>query len=856
MVATLADQLDAAAGGLERTAIALRALRRLPGVVVREWLEALEITGSGRGPDVERGGDGMVRIGMRNLGFAARALRKAPTFTLASVLLVALGVGTVTTAFTVVDHVLLRSLPYPAAERLAYLTNGSHNGATLRRLDDVDAFEHWTATAATSVNLTRRDGPPLRLRRIETTPSFFTLFGARPALGRLLVDADRDRVGIAVLTHSFWRDAFGADPDVVGSTMSIDGAPVEIVGVLSADFAHPSRLGEYADFYRPIDWSGPGLQEPGYHAHSVTARLAPGVTLAQANEQIDRVEAAVAEAFPDYYDDGPQDWPLVGLQETTVEDVRGSLYLLLGAVGLLLLVACANVAHLFLARGLSRSAEMSIRRAMGARPLNLVATLSAESVLVGLLGGLGGAALAAGALAFFRRWTVELPRGADVSLDLRVLSVCIGLATLTALVCGLFPAVRAVGRDVQDGLRAGARGMSGGRSVRAFRSGLVVFEVAVSLVLVASAGLLMRSFVSITEVDPGVEAAGVRMIPLNPTGIEEAEQYWRRMEPIREALLAVPGVASATYGIEAPFEWVGGDSCCWSNRMTPPDDAEANPIRISLHPISPDWFGTYGTQLVAGRVWDPAEVNASPAPVVISEAMAVRFFGSAESAVGRELDELRSGSIVVGVAEATRHYGLDQGHDYAVYLPIEAMPFPITRATFAVRLRDVPVDFARLAREAIWSVEPDLPVTEVASLQSWIDDSSATRRFGSFLFGAFGAVALLLAAAGLYGTLLYTVGQRRQELGIRLALGAGRGRIQNDVIRRGVVHAALGVAAGVAATVWVGRLLEAWLFGVTGTDAVTLATSAGVLFGTAVAASWLPAYRAGRTDPLETLKAE
>ncbi len=855
MARTLRDQIAAAPTAAGRVRVAWRAIRRLPGVLIAEWLDWLGITGPYRGPSTGREGDGMLSNLLRNLGFAGRALRKAPTFTAASILLVALGVGTVTTAFTVVDHVLLRALPYPAQERLAYLTNGSHNGPTLDRLDGVAGFDLWTAATGHSVNLTRPDGDPLRLRRIETTPAFFTMFGARPHLGRLLVDADRDDLGIAVLSWPFWRDAFGGDPEIVGTTMVIDGEPIEIVGVLAEDFVQPSVLGDGAHFYRPIDWSNPGLQEPGYHAHSVLARLAPGVSLEVANEQIDRVEASVAEAFPEYYDDGPQDWPLVGLHEVMVQDVRSGLLLLLGAVGLLLLVACANVAHLFLARGLSRGGEMSIRRAMRARTWSRVGQLSAESLLVGLLGGLGGAALAQGALVFFRRWTVELPRGLDVAVDLRVLAVCIGVATATAFVCGLLPALRAVGRDVQEGLR-GARGMTGSRRLGALRSGLIVFEVAISLVLVASAGLLMRSFLSVTAIDPGIEAEDVWVVPLNPTNVSSPEDYRNRMEPIRQAFLSIPGVTEASYGIEGPFEWVGGDRCCWSNRAPPPDEPEATPIRVFLHPVSEGFFATYGTELLAGTPWTRATATASPTPVVISEAMAIRFFGSAEAAVDREIPELRGGVVVAGVAEATKHYGLDQEHDYGVYIPIETLPFEIDRATFGLRFSDVPADLAGAIRRAVWSEEPNLPVTEVASLEAWIDDSSATRRFGSLLLGAFGIVALLLAAAGLYGTLLYAVGQRRQELGIRLALGAGRGRIQNDVIRRGVVHALLGVGAGVLLTLWAGRLLEAWLFGVTGTDALTLAGAAAVLFATAVAASWLPAYRAGRTDPLETLKAE
>lgn len=853
---TLRDQMEDARAGWPTTRVALRALRRLPGVLGAEWLEWTGMRRPGAGRSTPRDEEGMMGKGTRNLRFAMRALRKAPTFTLATVALVALGVGVVTTVFTVVDHVVLRPLPYPASERLVYLTNGSHNGATLDRLDDVQAFEVWTATSTATVNLTRADGDPLRLRRIETTPDFFTLFAGRPHLGRLLVDGDRNDIDLAVLSHGFWQDVFGADPDVVGTTMIIDGEPMEIVGVLSEDFVHPVRLGEPPHFYRPVDWSNPGLENPGYHAHSVSARLAPGVSLEQANQEMDRVEADVAAAFPDYYAEGAQDWPLVGLHDTTVRDVRDGLLLLLGAVGLLLLVACANVAHLFMARGLARAREMSIRRAMGARTCNLLGQLSAESLVVGLVGGIGGLLIARGGLAFFRRWTAELPRGSDVVLDMRVLLVSIALATLAAVVFGLVPAFRTMGRDVQDGLRSGGRGMSGSRSVRAFRSGLVVFEVALSLVLVASAGLLMRSFLSVTAIDPGVEAEDVWVVPLTPANVDTPDEYRTRMDAVLAELQGIPGVASASYGIEAPFQHVGGNKCCWGNRFQPPEEPEATPLRLDLHAVTEDFFETFGTELVAGSVWEALDARSEPRPVVVSEGLAVRAFGSAEAAVGRELPDVVGGAVVVGVAEPTRHYGLDQAHDHAVYVPMEGLPFPIPRATFALRVQGPSAGFARQVREAVWAAESDLPVPSVTPLKVWIDDSSATRRFGSVLFGAFGVVAILLAAAGLYGTLLYTVGQRRQELGIRLALGAGRMRIQNEVIRRGVLQAGVGVAGGALLAYFVGSLLESFLYGVSATDPLALGSAALVLFVTAVVASWFPAYRAGRTDALETLNAE
>ena len=467
---TLRDQVEAAPSAWARLDRTVRALWRLPGVIVAEWGEWLGISAAAGAARTRREGEGRVNDVVRGFGLAVRSLRKAPTFTAATILLMALGVGVVTTVFTIVDHVLFRPLPYPAAERLVYLTNGSHNGPTLERLDAVEVFDSWTATSSVDVNLWRVDGDPLRLSRMETTPAFFTLFAARPQLGRLIVDADRDRVDIAVLTHAFWRDVFGSDPGVVGTTMLIDGEPIEIVGVLSEEFVHPSRLEGQPHFYRPLEWSNPGFENPGYHAHSVTARLAAGVSLEQANQRIDRLEAEVAAAHPDYYSEGPQDWPLVSLHDTTVGYVRGSLLLLLGAVGLLLLDACVNVAHLFMARSLARTREMAVRRAMGAGTRNLLEQLTTESLVVGLAGGAGGLLIAKLVLTLLRRWTVELPRGADVTIDLRVFLVCFGLSALTALILGLLPAFRSVRGDLQAPLRAGGRGISGGR--RKERAGL------------------------------------------------------------------------------------------------------------------------------------------------------------------------------------------------------------------------------------------------------------------------------------------------------------------------------------------------------------------------------------------------
>ncbi len=861
---TFRDQLDDARPGWERTRIALRSWRRLLGVVVVEWID--EWGGAGRAhTNTRRRGRGSMGM-LRAIRHAVRGLRRAPSFTLTTVALVGIGIGTVTTVFTVVDDVLLRPLPYPAADRLTYLTNGSHNGATLRRLDDVEAFDLWTATSGTSVILTRPGAEPLQVRRVETTPSFFTLFGARPELGRLLVDGDRDAQDRVVLTHGAWTELWGADPAIVGSTIQVDGVGLEVVGVLSDDFVLPTMLvSDPVHMFRHLDWSNPSFDSPGYHAHSVVARLAPGAAMATADEQMELVAAAVAAAHPDYYDDGPQSWPLQSLHERTTQDVQSGLSLLFGAVALLLLVACANVAHLFMARGLTKAREVAIRRAMGARSGDILAGLAAESVVVGLVGGLLGLAFTWVTLSLVGTVTAQLPRGTTIALDPRALLFGVGLATSTALVFGMLPAMRTLAGDVQTTLRGMGRGVSGGRGVAAVRSGLVVGEVALSLVLVASAGLLMRSFLTVSARDPGVTSDGLYVLPLGPRNVETPDDYRFRMDAVAEALRQVPGVRSVSYGIEAPFEFTGGDSCCWSSRQTSigstgwaqgtEEGDGAQSIRLAMHPVTASHFVTFGTDLVGGQGWTDLEVGGGPFPFVVSESYAVRVFGSIEGALGQLLEEPMDARIV-GVAEETLHYGLDQPHDYALYMPIEALPFPINRASFGIRVDRASSGLGQRLREAVWSVEPDLPVPTLEPMDDWIARSSAARRLASLLLSAFGVVALVLAAAGLYGTLLYAVGQKRKELGIRMALGADRRSIESRVVLRGFVLAVIGSAAGAVIAWWLGRLLESFLFGVTATDPLALAGSALALLGTAVFASWLPARRAGRVDPLETLRAE
>jgi len=551
--------------------------------------------------------------------------------------------------------------------------------------------------------------------------------------------------------------------------------------------------------------------------------------------------------------------PASGLQEVTTRRVRTGLGLLLGAVTLLLAVACMNVAHLFLARGLARTREMAVRRALGADTLGLINQLLIESLVLGLAGGTVGLGLATlGVRGFVALNPTAMPGSGDVSLDVRVLAFAGAVSVITALAFGLLPALKSVRRDLTEELKGTSRTASAGRGASRLRSVLVIAEVATSLVLVTQAGLLLKSFINVHAVDPGFATDNVWTMPLTPTGYDEPADYVLAMTRIEDALAAVPGVVSASFGLTQPMEVTGTGRCCWSTR-TMVVNGVAHDTRIMLQPISGSYFETLKVPMIAGAMWSDSEATEEPWPGVLNEAFAIELFGSAERAVNQIVEVGGAGTPtrITGVTADVQHYGLDQDAPTSLYVPIEQIPFSISMAHMAVRLRaDAAEGIASTLREAVWQASPTLPVPTVRSMDEWIERSSASLRFDSVLFGSFGIMALLLAAAGLYGTLLYTVGQQRQELGIRLALGAGRGEVERRVVAQGLGLAAVGSIVGLAGSWVVVRFMESRLFNMEAMDPATLATAVAVLLTAAALASWLPARRAGRTDPLQTLKAE
>jgi predicted permease len=849
MTRTFAAMWERACESGGRVRIVLVAFGRIPLVTLAEWSDEL---GFPIRPEAI----------LRTTRQAVRGLGRAPAFSISAVLLLGLGVGAVTTIFTLVDHILLRPLPYPDAERLFVVENGSHSGQDWRSFQTMPSVERWVATSGDEVTLTG-EGEPVRLEEARVTREFFGVFGARPAVGRLFVDDDFVAADAVVLTFATWERLFGRDPGVVGRTLRIDDAPALVVGVADESFIPPMRARWSApDLWRPQNFADPMFGEMGYHTLSVVGVLRPGATLADAGAEAHAIAEERARAYPDFYtfDGGKtRDLPLVSLQEATVGDVRAGLGLLLGAVVMLLLVACANVAHLFMARGVGRAREMAVRRALGAGTRALSGQLLAESLVVALAGTAIGAALARLGLSAFLALAPEaLPRAEEVRLDARVLAFALATAALTALAFGMIPGLRVARRDPGDALRAGGRTASGDRAARALRGGLVVAEVALSLVLVTGAGLLLRSFQRLHDQPLGFRIDGVWTLPLRVAeparDPEQAPVLRARMEAIQDALAAVPGVRSATYGMTVPVEYTGGNTCCWRIDGGPPGNEKAQ--RVNMHPVGTEYAAVFAPRVLAGRWWSSDEAELEPVPATLNEPLAIALYGSAADAVGKTIVLHGQEHRVTGVIAADRHYGPDRDARPSAYVPWSSVPFPVPQAHMAVLVESVGDDLARQLSRAVWSVEPNVPVPTVRSMSSWVELATAGTRFESALFTAFGAVALLLAAGGLYGTMSYTVGLERRELGIRLALGARRRAIEARVVRRGLALAAAGAALGLAGAWGSGRLLEARLFGVEPRDPTTLASAAAVLLATAAVACWLPARRAAATDPLETLREE
>lgn len=797
----------------------------------------------------------------QELRFALRALRRRPAFALLVAGTLALGIGSTTAVFSVVNGVLLRPLPYPAPDRLALVwaydtqaepTRGSMSPPDVESLRDVGAIGAVEAWSSSTFTLTGGDAPT-RIEGARTTGSLLSVLGGEPILGRDLSHGDDvpDGPRVVVVGHGFWQDRLGADRDVVGRTLELDEEPYEIVGVMPPGFDYPDD----AALWVPAGVSPEGCGR-GCHIFQVVARLAEGTALTRAQGEVDGLAASLARAHPGT--NQFKGFQLEPLREYVVGEVRTGLWLLLGAVGGVLLIACANVANLLLVRASSRSTEVAVRSALGAGPRRMAGAILAESGLLAVVGGLGGIALAIGAVRVFRLVPPgTVPRMDQVAVDARVLLFALGLTGLVTLLFGLAPAL-ALGRG-SAGRRLGGAARSGDRREARSRALLLAAEVGLSVILLAGAGLFLRSLGALHGVDLGFDRTEVVRFTLDLPSARYAElsqisDFYRRLE---QRLADVPGVEAVGSAWDPPLG---------SGRIYGTVDVEGRPepepgeeTNASIRPMTPGFFDVLGLRLIRGRGIEASDLEHTAGVAVVNETFVAQNFPG-EDPMGRVFSvsahfgwRPEDGFRIVGVvADVRRTPTADPAP--AIYVP--HTQFGPERLAVHMRGRVGTEGLVDAARRIVTEMDPNLPLSRVETLGQAMARATGTTRFYLALVGGFAFLAVVLTGVGLFGVVSYLVARRTREIGVRVALGAGATRVRAMVVAQGLVPALWGVGIGVAITLVGGRVVESLLFGVRPRDPLVLVGVVALLVALTVLATLVPARRATRVDPVVALRAE
>jgi putative ABC transport system permease protein len=805
---------------------------------------------------------------LQNLRYAARSLRKSPTLTVAVVLTLAVCIAATTAVFSVVYAVLFRPLPFADPDGVLLVREvwrgmpGSMsvgNWADVRREDRL--FQHLVPMQGVSVNLAGSDQPE-NVAAARVGADFFALLGVAPALGRAFLPEEdrRGSDGVVVLSDGLWRRRFGADPAVVGRDVRIDGVPRRVIGVMprSLDYTLYDE-----ELWVPNAFTPEQLAEHDEHFLTVLGRLKPGVAPAQVRPELDQIGRGLRERFPQVNNE--RGLAAASLHEELVGEYRARLFILLGAVAFVLLIACANIANLLLARATARARETAIRAAIGAGRSHILRHALAESLLLAAAGGvLGVLAAYWGVAGLVAVGPADIPRLALARVDAPVLGFVVLLTLLCGLVFGLAPAARMAAQLPQDALKEGGRTGSGGRRDR-LRAALVVGEIALALVLLTGAGLLIRSSVALNGVDPGFDPAGVLVgrVSLPASGYAGAEQSVQAFERIAERLAQAPGVTAAGLVSSAPFEGASDNGLIPEGR--PLDIRSA--ISADMRLVTAGYFGAMGLRLRAGRTFTAEDRAGAPLVMVVNQTFA-RLAWPGQDPLGKRVACCEAGpdggpnwKTVVGVVADVRAEGLDQQAPPEFYLPIAQAPHAawqwIDRTmTLAARTRGEPTALAAAMRDAVGSVDRSLPVYSIGTMGDRRTASLASSRFSTMLLTVFGGIALLLAAIGVYGVISYGVTQRSQEIGIRVALGAGQARVLRLVVGHAAVLTGVGLLLGLGGSLLLSRAIGGLLFRVSPTDPPTLAAGVVVLALVALVAALLPAQRASRVDPATALRAD
>jgi putative ABC transport system permease protein len=797
---------------------------------------------------------------LHDLRFGLRTLRRAKAFTIAAVLTIAFGVGTNATLFAVIHSVMLRPLPFPDAGRLVRIfeTNLSRGwpqfSASCANVIDwqseARSFDPLAAARGRSINLTE-SGEPERIGGTATTSNLFTMLAARPALGRTF-GADDERPGappVAMITDGLWKRRFASDPAIVGKALILNGVPTTVVGVLPADFSWLAG----ADIFTPLDLTAD--QNRGNHTLAVYGRLRPGVSIEQARAEM----RTIAKRLEAQYSESNAGWSvrLDSFYDWIVQpELRSALWILLGAVGLLLLVACANVASLLLARAADRKREIAVRVALGAGRGRIVRQVMIETGLVCLAGSIGGLLVG--------YWGVELLRTLDPGTIPRLSSATVNPATvaytlvlcaLATLLSGVVPALSMSRPEAGESLTESGRGGASHAGRRSLRGPLVAGQIALSLVLLVGAGLLLRSFWRLATVDTGFDPRNLLTVQMNlpQARYKTNPDFLRFFESFIERLRQVPGVHAAAASSILPFEGGGtANEVTIEGRPAEPDGALAS---SDWRMVTPGFFRMIGVPLRSGRDFTPADSNEGAPPVVIVSETMVRRYWPGVDPIGRRLRPGRSQvwQTVVGVAADVHHLSLDADPNPMVYYPYQGGWNPMS---IGVRYDGDVSAIAKDIRNAAHAIDPQLPVGTIRRVDELVARSLGERRFNASLLVVFAGIALLLAAVGLYGAISFAVGRRTREIGVRMALGARPADILRMVLGEGLRLAAVGLGAGLVAAAALTRTMRSLLFGVTTGDPLTFAGITLLLLAVALLATWIPARRAARVDPMRAIRCD
>jgi putative ABC transport system permease protein len=785
-------------------------------------------------------------------------LLKKPGFTVVAVLTLALGIGANTAIFSVVNAILLRPLPFNNSDRLVSITGTSAKGSRtwisypnfLDYREKNHVLDEMSVLVPQSVNLTGIETPD-RVRGGFVSASFFKVVDVKPAAGRMFLPGE-DLPGaerVAVLNHNVWKNRFGSDPNIIGKSLVLNGNPFTVVGIMPESFLFPI---DEIEVWIPAQYYPNFTMVRSNDSYFAIGRMKEGVTLSQAQAELSALAESLAKTYPQ--DNEGMGIKLDKLQEFIVTEIRPALLVLLAAVGFILLIACANIANLLLARGAARQKEVAVRAALGAGRARLVRQLLTETVSLGIIGGILGLLIAL--------WGIEillslnpnnLPGGFKIDVDLRVLGFTLAISVVTGILFGLVPAIQLSKPDLLRILKDGTRGNSDGSG--RLRGLFIVSQVALSLVLLIGAGLLVKSFYRLLNVDPGFNPENLLTMEyrLPQNRYSKEEQQWefhrRAVERIRE----VPGVKSAALVRGLPFSGNGGSTTfVLPDRPLPEKGEEPKAL---LNTATPGYFETIGIPLLKGRDFNEQDSSKTTPVVIINKTMAKQYWPD-EDPIGKQVQILavKITATIIGVVGDAKQFGLSEELSPQVYASYNQNPGIF--ATIVVRTAVEPMSLSEAVKKAVWSVDKDQPMWKIRTVEYLLERNVASDRFVMTLMAAFAFLALLLTAIGIYGVLSYSVSQRTQEIGIRMALGA----LQKDVLRMILGQAAkltlIGLVIGIVGAFGLTRLMSSLLYGVSPTDPIVFAGIAILLFAVAMLACYLPARRATRVDPMIALRYE